>query len=105
MILGYQSKLDLIIQTSRGRSTPATSPGRPFSGLFLSILLANGLSRSLPGFLPANGPGRPFPGLLLSALLANGPGRLLSTLLANSLAPSWMFLIILLFPLGAGSNL
>src|SRR5204863_1250411 len=85
--LGYQSKLDLIIQTSRGRSTPATGPGRPFPGLLLSTLLANSLGR------------------LLSALLANGLGRLLSVLLANGLAPSWTFLNILLFPFGAGSNL
>jgi hypothetical protein len=44
LISGYQSKLNLVLQTSRGHSTPAAGPGRPFLGLLLSIFLVNGLA-------------------------------------------------------------
>jgi hypothetical protein len=44
LILGYQSKLYLIPQTLRARSTPATGPGRPYLGLLLSALLFNSLA-------------------------------------------------------------
>jgi hypothetical protein len=44
LISGYQSKLNLVLQTSKGHSTPAAGPGRPFLGPLLFNFLANGLA-------------------------------------------------------------